>query len=57
VSIYMVALRGGWPLGALVAGFLSDKFTASYVMMGNSTLLILIAGSLLLRRHGTLQQA
>jgi MFS family permease len=57
LSIYMVALRGGWPLGALVAGFLSDRFTASYVMAGNSVVLILIAGALLLRRDGTLQRA
>ena len=57
VSIYMVALRGGWPLGALVAGFLSDKFTASNVMMANSAVLILIAAGLLLRKNGTLQRA
>jgi predicted MFS family arabinose efflux permease len=57
LSIYMVALRGGWPLGALVAGFLSDKFTASHVMAGNSAVLILVAGTLLLRRDGTLQRA
>jgi MFS family permease len=54
VSIYMVALRGGWPLGALVAGFLSDQFTTPVVMMGNSLVLALIAGGLLLRGRGTL---
>jgi MFS family permease len=54
VSIYMVALRGGWPLGALVAGYLSDKFTTPLVMLGNSTILILLAGGLLLRGKGTL---
>jgi MFS family permease len=57
LSIYMVALRGGWPLGALVAGFLSDRFTASYVMAANSAVLILVAGALLLRKNGTLQRA
>ena len=57
VSIYMVALRGGWPLGALVAGFLSDRFTASNVMIANSVVLILIAGALLVRKDGTLQRA
>ena len=57
VSIYMVALRGGWPLGALVAGFLSDRFTASNVMIGNSVVLILIAAGLLMRKNGTLQRA
>jgi hypothetical protein len=54
VSIYMVALRGGWPLGALVAGFLSDQFTTPVVLMGNSLVLALIAGGLLLRGRGTL---
>ena len=28
VSIYMVALRGGWPIGGLVAGALADVFSA-----------------------------
>ncbi len=57
LSIYMVALRGGWPLGALVAGFLSDRFTTPYVMIANSAVLILVAGVLLLRKNGTLQRA
>jgi hypothetical protein len=57
VSIYMVALRGGWPLGALVAGFFSDQFTASHVMIANSVVLALIAGVFLLRKNGTLQRA
>jgi len=57
LSIYMVALRGGWPLGALVAGFLSDRFTASHVMAANSAVLILVAGTLLLRKNGTLERA
>jgi MFS family permease len=56
VSIYMVALRGGWPLGALVAGALADRFTVPVVMTSNSVALILIAGVLLLRRSGTLQK-
>src|SRR5262249_12657113 len=32
VSIYMVALRGGWPLGGLVAGKLADSFSAPHVL-------------------------
>jgi len=56
VSIYMVALRGGWPLGALVAGALSDKFTAPVVITANCVALILVAGTLLLRKQGTLNQ-
>jgi len=56
VSIYMVALRGGWPLGALVAGALSDRFTVPVVMTANCAGLVLIAGTLLLRKQGTLHR-
>lgn len=42
VSIYMVALRGGGPLGALVAGALADRFTASTVMAVNGALLMVL---------------
>src|SRR5260221_1754463 len=52
VSIYMVALRGGWPLGGLVAGFLADRFTAPNVMVVNGILLALIAGSILVFGRG-----
>jgi len=47
VSIYMVALRSGWPLGGLVAGAMSDAFGAPQVMAINGALLILVAGALL----------
>lgn len=47
VSIYMVALRGGWPLGGLAAGYLADRFTAPHVMMANGLLLAVIAVSML----------
>jgi MFS family permease len=57
VSIYMVALRGGWPIGSLVAGALADVFTAPLVMIVNGLLLAALAGIMLLRRHGTLNQA
>lgn len=53
VSIYMVALRGGGPIGGLVAGALADKFSAPGVMAVNGLLLAAIAGSLLLFRKGT----
>jgi MFS family permease len=46
VSIYMVALRGGWPIGALVAGFLADRFTAPNVMLVNGLLLAVVAASI-----------
>ena len=57
VSIYMVALRGGWPIGSLVAGALADVFTAPTVMIVNGLVLSLLATLMLLRRHGTLNQA
>jgi MFS family permease len=46
VSIYMVALRGGWPLGGLVAGFLADRFSAPHVMVVNGLLLSAIAATI-----------
>ena len=57
VSIYMVALRGGWPIGSLVAGALADVFTAPTVMIVNGLILSVLATLMLLRRHGTLNQA
>jgi MFS family permease len=56
VSIYMVALRGGLPLGSLVAGALADRFTAPTVVMASAGLLSAIAVTLLMRRHGTLNR-
>jgi MFS family permease len=53
VSIYMVALRGGGPLGALVAGALADQFTASAVMAVNGVLLALISGGMLVFKRGS----
>jgi MFS family permease len=53
VSIYMVALRSGGPLGALVAGALADQFTASAVMAVNGVLLALISGGMLVFKRGS----
>jgi MFS family permease len=47
VSIYMVALRGGWPLGGLVAGYMADKFTAPLAMGVNAITLTVIALAIL----------
>ena len=58
VSIYMVALRGGWPIGALVAGALADRFSAPTVMTVNGILLAVLAGMMLLfARGGALRDA
>jgi MFS family permease len=54
VSIYMVALRGGGPLGGLAAGALADQLSASTVMAVNGVLLAIIAGALLIYRGGAL---
>ena len=53
VSIYMVALRGGGPLGALVAGALADTFSAQSVMAVNGILLAVLAGSMLIFKRGS----
>jgi MFS family permease len=52
VSIYMVALRGGGPLGALVAGALADHFSASAVMAVNGLVLVLFTLVVLVVRRG-----
>ena len=57
VSIYMVALRGGWPIGALVSGALADVFTAPAVIIVNGSVLVMLATAMLLRRSGTLNKA
>jgi MFS family permease len=43
MSIYMVALRGGMPLGSLVSGYFASLATASAVLAVNGTLLSLMA--------------
>jgi MFS family permease len=52
VSIYMVALRGGWPLGSVVAGSLAVRFGAPHVMGVNGLLLFLLASGLLISGRG-----
>ncbi|MDQ3012692.1 MAG: MFS transporter [Acidobacteriota bacterium] len=43
MSIYMVAFRGGMPLGALVTGFLSKHYLLPSVLLAEGALLSLIA--------------
>jgi hypothetical protein len=54
ISIYMLALRSGLPLGALAAGLLADVFSPTVVIAANSLGLCVVASALLLRRRGTL---
>ncbi len=51
VSIYMVAFRGGMPLGSLVGGYAASLTSAPAVLVVNGVLLSLVGGYFLVRRH------
>ena len=51
VSIYMMAFRGGTPLGSLATGFLVSHFSPSWVLAGNGVILCLVGGTFLLLQH------
>jgi len=52
VSIYMVAFRGGMPLGSLVAGYIATQTSAPAVLTVNGILLSLVAAWFLFRPGG-----
>jgi MFS family permease len=52
MSIYMVAFRGGMPLGSLVAGWAANQTSAPAVLTLNGVLLSLVAGWFLAHGHG-----
>jgi uncharacterized membrane protein YfcA len=52
VSIYMVAFRGGMPLGSLASGYASSLTSAPYVLTINGVLVSMVAVYFLLRSHG-----
>jgi MFS family permease len=52
MSIYMVAFRGGMPLGSLVSGYLATFLGAPLVIGINGVLLVLVAAYFLARSHG-----
>jgi MFS family permease len=53
MSIYMVAFRGGMPLGSLVSGYLATSLGAPLVIAINGVLLVVVAGYfLLVHSHG-----
>ena len=52
MSIYMVAFRGGMPLGSLVSGYFASKLGAPLVLICNGILLVAVATYFLLRSHG-----
>jgi MFS family permease len=54
MSIYMIAFRGGMPLGSLVSGWLATFFGAPMVIGINGALLVVVAVYFLTRNHGVL---
>src|SRR4029079_4237742 len=52
MSIYMLAFRGGMPLGSLVSGYLATLIGAPMVIGLNGVLLVVVAGYFLVRSHG-----
>jgi predicted MFS family arabinose efflux permease len=54
MSIYMLAFRGGMPLGSLVSGWLATSLGAPLVIGINGALLIMVAVYFLVRGHGIL---
>jgi MFS family permease len=53
VSIYMVALRGGGPLGALISGYFADIYSAPTVMIVNGALLCMVTVAVVLSGKGS----
>jgi len=54
MSIYMLAFRGGMPLGSLVSGWLATFLGAPLVISINGVLLVAVAIYFLTRNHGVL---
>jgi MFS family permease len=52
MSIFMVAFRGGMPLGSLAAGSLASVATAPIVLTTSGVLLMILSAFFLLRGHG-----
>jgi len=52
MSIYMLAFRGGMPLGSLISGWLARFWGAPLVIAVNGALLIVVAAYFLARSHG-----
>ncbi len=52
LSIYLVAFRGGMPLGSLVSGYFISLSSAPLVVAVNGVLLALVAIYFLFRSHG-----
>ena len=51
MSIYMVAFRGGMPLGSLASGYAASRTSAPFVLALNGCLLLMVALYFLVRSH------
>jgi MFS family permease len=52
ISVYMVAFRGGMPLGSLWGGYAASLTSAPFVLVVNGALIAVVATYFLLRSHG-----
>jgi predicted MFS family arabinose efflux permease len=52
MSIYMVAFRGGMPVGSLAAGWIANTTSAPAVLMVNGAVLLAVAVWFLINSHG-----
>jgi MFS family permease len=52
MSIYMVAFRGGMPLGSLAAGYVASRTSAPLVLGVNGVLIFCVAVYFTIRSHG-----
>ena len=52
MSIYLMAFRGGMPLGSLVSGYLTTFASTQTIIALNGGLLVLVALYFLARSHG-----
>jgi predicted MFS family arabinose efflux permease len=52
MSIYMLAFRGGMPIGSLVSGWLATLTSAPIVLAVNGVLLSIVAACFLLKNRG-----
>jgi MFS family permease len=52
MSIYMVAFRGGMPLGSLAAGYAASRTSAPAVLAVNGVLILVVAIYFVVKSHG-----
>ncbi len=50
ISIFVVAFRGGMPLGSLLTGFLAHRFPITWVIMAEGFMLTILAAAFLLSK-------